>query len=71
MTEAYKAVPVGDDSPDCRHIACVGFPVTGMQVRVTRGEVLAPREIGAIELRGPHRRRELSHRNRRRDAGLR
>jgi fatty-acyl-CoA synthase len=54
MTEAYQAVPVGDDSPDCRHIACVGFPVTGMQVRVTRGEeVLAPREIGTIELRGP------------------
>jgi fatty-acyl-CoA synthase len=54
MTEAYKALPVGDDSPDCRHIACVGFPVTGMKVRVTRGEeVLAPREIGAIELRGP------------------
>jgi fatty-acyl-CoA synthase len=54
MTEAYKALPVGDDSQDCRHIACVGFPVTGMQVRVTRGEeVLAPREIGAIELRGP------------------
>jgi fatty-acyl-CoA synthase len=54
MTEAYKALPVGDDSPDCRHIVCVGFPVTGMQVRVTRGEeVLAPREIGAIELRGP------------------
>jgi fatty-acyl-CoA synthase len=54
MTEAYQALPVGADSPDCRHIACVGFPVTGMQVRVTRGEeVLAPREIGAIELRGP------------------
>jgi fatty-acyl-CoA synthase len=54
MTEARRAVPVGDDSQDCRHIACVGFPVTGMEVRVTRGEeVLAPREIGAIELRGP------------------
>jgi fatty-acyl-CoA synthase len=54
MTEAYQAVPVDDDSQDCRHIACVGFPVTGMEVRVTRGgEVLAPREIGAIELRGP------------------
>ena len=54
MTEAHQALPVGDDSHDCRHIACVGFPVTGMQVRVTRGEeVLAPREIGAIELRGP------------------
>jgi len=54
MSEAYQALPVDDDSQDCRHIACVGFPVSGMEVRVTRGEeLLAPREIGAIELRGP------------------
>ena len=53
MTEACQALPVDDDSQDCRHIACVGFPVRGMQVRVTRGEkMLASREIGAIELRG-------------------
>ncbi|HTH87564.1 MAG TPA: long-chain-fatty-acid--CoA ligase [Mycobacterium sp.] len=53
VTEAQRAVPVGEDAADSRHIACIGVPVTGMQVRITRGEeVLGPREIGAIELRG-------------------
>ena len=54
ITEAQKAVPVGEDAEDSRHIVCIGLPVSGMQVRITRGEeVLGPREIGVIELRGP------------------
>jgi fatty-acyl-CoA synthase len=53
-TQAHRALPVCEDSEDPRHVVSVGLPVTGMQARVTRGkEVLAPREIGAIELRGP------------------
>lgn len=53
ITETQRAVPVGDDAADSRHIVCVGLPVTGMQVRITRDtEVLKPRQIGAIELRG-------------------
>jgi fatty-acyl-CoA synthase len=33
---------------------CQGFPVTGMDVRIARdGTAQGPREIGAIELRGP------------------
>jgi len=33
---------------------CLGFPVTGMEVRIARnGTTQGPRAIGAIELRGP------------------
>ncbi len=54
VAEQHRALPVADTSADPQHVVCVGLPVTGMQVRITRNsEVLAPREIGAIELRGP------------------
>jgi len=54
VTEEHRALPVGDDSKDPQHVVCVGLPVTGMKARITReAQVLAPREIGNIELRGP------------------
>jgi fatty-acyl-CoA synthase len=54
VSRAARAQPVPDDSEDVQHIVCVGFPLTGMDVRITRDEtVQGPREIGAIELRGP------------------
>lgn len=54
LTQEHRARPVGADTADMRHIVCLGLPVPGMQVRVTRaGITLAPREIGTIELRGP------------------
>jgi fatty-acyl-CoA synthase len=53
ITESHRAEPVRDGSEGSRDIVCVGLPVTGMQVRITRGpDILAAREIGAIELRG-------------------
>jgi fatty-acyl-CoA synthase len=53
VTEAHHAQPAPDDS-DAQHVVCVGFPVTGMDVRIARdGTAHGPREIGAIELRGP------------------
>ena len=43
-----------DDTTDVQHVVCVGSPVTGLDLRISRnGTALAPREIGAIELRGP------------------
>jgi len=54
VTEANFAQPVPDDSDDVQHVVCVGVPVTDMEVRITRdGMANGPREIGAIELRGP------------------
>ena len=54
VSEANRAEPVSGDSEDAQHIVCLGFPLTGMDVRITRDEtVQGPREIGAIELRGP------------------
>jgi fatty-acyl-CoA synthase len=54
LTEGHRARPVPDDSQNAQHVVCLGFPVTGMDVRVTRdGTALGPREIGAVELRGP------------------
>ena len=54
VTEEHHAQPVPDDSEDVQHIVCQGFPVTGMDVRIARdGTAQGPREIGAIELRGP------------------
>ena len=54
VSGAHRARPVPDDSEDVQHIVCLGFPLTGMDVRITRdGMVQGPREIGAIELRGP------------------
>src|SRR6478735_6583438 len=54
VSGAHRARPVPDDSEDVQHIVCLGFPLTGMDVRITRdGMVQGLREIGAIELRGP------------------
>ena len=54
VSGANRAQPVPDDSEDVQHIVCLGFPLTGTDVRITRdGTVQGPREIGAIELRGP------------------
>ena len=54
VSGANRAEPVPDDSEDAQHIVCLGFPLTGMDVRITRdATVQGPREIGAIELRGP------------------
>ena len=54
VSGAHRARPVPDDSEDVQHIVCLGFPLTGMDVRITRdGMVQGLREIGTIELRGP------------------
>ena len=54
VSRALRAQPVPDDSEDAQHIVSLGFPLTGMDVRITRdGTVQQPREIGDIELRGP------------------
>ena len=54
VSRAHRAQPVPDDSEDAQHIVCLGFPLTAMDVRITRdGTVQGPREIGDIELRGP------------------
>jgi fatty-acyl-CoA synthase len=54
VAEAHRARPVPDDSEDVQHVVCVGSTVTGMDVRIARdGTTQGPREIGAIELRGP------------------
>jgi fatty-acyl-CoA synthase len=54
VSGANRAEPVSGDSEDAQHIVCLGFPLTGMDVRITRDEtVQGPREIGTIELRGP------------------
>jgi fatty-acyl-CoA synthase len=54
VSGANRARPVPDDSEDAQHIVCLGSPLTGMDVRIIRNAtVQGPREIGAIELRGP------------------
>jgi fatty-acyl-CoA synthase len=54
VSGANRAQPVPGDSKDAQHIVCLGLPLTGMDVRITRDvTVQEPREIGAIELRGP------------------
>ncbi|WP_232070332.1 fatty acyl-AMP ligase [Mycobacterium noviomagense] len=54
VTQAHRAQPVPDDSENAQHVVCLGSPVTGMDVRIARdGKAQGPREIGAIELRGP------------------
>jgi len=54
VAEAHRALPIYGASEHLRQIVCVGIPVTGMEVRISRGgQALAHREIGAIELRGP------------------
>lgn len=54
VAEDHRAQPARADADDVQHVACVGHPVTGMEVRITRdGKPVAARDIGAIELRGP------------------
>ena len=54
IAKAHRAEPARDDTTDVQHVVCVGSPVTGLDLRISRnGTALAPREIGAIELRGP------------------
>lgn len=54
VMEAHRAQPARDDSENVQHVVSVGFAVTGMDVRIVRdGTAQGPREIGAIELRGP------------------
>jgi fatty-acyl-CoA synthase len=53
VTDHY-ARRVPEHAEVAQQIVCVGFPVKGMEVRIVReGAVKGPREIGAIELRGP------------------
>jgi fatty-acyl-CoA synthase len=53
IAKADRAEPARDTT-DVQHVVCVGSPVTGLDLRISRnGTALAPREIGAIELRGP------------------
>jgi fatty-acyl-CoA synthase len=50
----HYARPMPKHVDTAQQIVCVGFPVKGMDVRIVReGVVTGPREIGAIELRGP------------------
>ncbi len=50
----HHARPMRQHAEIAQQIVCVGFPVKGMDVRIVReGSVQGPREIGAIELRGP------------------
>jgi fatty-acyl-CoA synthase len=54
LAEAHRAQPIPTDAPDAQQVVCVGIPVTGLELRISRnGTALAPRQIGAIELRGP------------------
>jgi fatty-acyl-CoA synthase len=54
VAEAHHALPICGASEHVRRIVCVGAPVTGMEMRISRsGQALAHREIGAIEVRGP------------------
>ena len=54
VSETQRAQPVPDDAEGAQRIACLGVPVTGMEVRIIRAATaLGPREIGSIELRGP------------------
>ncbi len=54
MAQSHQALPTHANSDDARHLVCLGLPVAGTDVRITRnGEPLSSREIGAIELRGP------------------
>ncbi len=54
ITKDHHARPMPEQPDSAQHIVCVGFPLEGMDVRIVRdGSVRGPREIGAIELRGP------------------
>jgi fatty-acyl-CoA synthase len=50
----HYARPTPQHAEVAQQMVCVGFPVKGMDVRIVRERVVkGPREIGAIELRGP------------------
>jgi fatty-acyl-CoA synthase len=50
----HHAQPVAVNSLDAQHVVCVGHPLVGMEVRITRDrKPLAHRQIGTIMLRGP------------------
>jgi len=54
IAAAHYARPMAEHRDMAQQIVCVGFPVKGMEVRIVpEGSVQGPREIGAIELRGP------------------
>lgn len=54
LAEANRSEPAIAEAEDVQHIVCVGQPVPTTQVRITRSRnTLRPRDIGAIELRGP------------------
>jgi fatty-acyl-CoA synthase len=54
LAEAHRAQPVPADAADAQHVVCVGLPVTGLHLRISRNGIPLPhREIGSIELRGP------------------
>ncbi len=54
ITEDHYARPMLEQPGIARQIVCVGLPAKGMDVRIVRdGSVQGPREVGAIELRGP------------------
>ncbi|ORW88095.1 fatty acyl-AMP ligase [Mycobacterium szulgai] len=54
LTVAHRAEPAISQAQDVQHIVCVGLPVSGTEVRITKDRnVLGHREIGTIELRGP------------------
>jgi fatty-acyl-CoA synthase len=50
----HYARPMRPHADIAQQIVCVGFPAKGIDVRIVReGSVQGPREIGALELRGP------------------
>lgn len=52
--ERYAA-PVEPDAPGARHLAILGRPVQGLEIRVVdpmSGDVLKEREVGELEIRG-------------------
>lgn len=52
-SDHHRAQPVRDDTEDAQHVVCLGPPVTGTSVRITRGGMpVAPRQIGTIEISG-------------------
>lgn len=54
IAAVHEARPMPEQPDIAQQIVCVGFPVKGIDVRIVReGSLQGPREIGAIELRGP------------------
>ena len=54
MATDHRTEPARDDTTHAQQMVCVGSPVKGMDLRISRnGTAQAPSEIGAIELRGP------------------